>query len=227
MTGMKKLVLSLLVCVSAANVFAAGGKAKGSSAAMQKPKVLVMAPSDNVKSNYYVKEMLAEGTGIDKDSISYVYNNVIGSNLEKLSQKSGVVLLNACDSKDKQINSLARSMRISGSGQDAAADMSAVDKNALHAEMQRLGAKYLLVIGQHYLKYQEQPLKTTFHFVSYSVYDINDKKLGGGSVYFTSFDPQGVAEMAKSSVKSSKKIVSDVERMVEKEQPVLSSAKRD
>ena len=104
MTGMKKLVLSLLVCVSAANVFAAGGKAKGSSAAMQKPKVLVMAPSDNVKSNYYVKEMLAEGTGIDKDSISYVYNNVIGSNLEKLSQKNGVVLLNACDSKDKHEN---------------------------------------------------------------------------------------------------------------------------
>ena len=80
--------------------------------------------------------------------------------------------------------------------------------------MRQLGASYLLVIDQHFLKYQEVPFRTMFHFVNYSVYDSNERKLGQGKSYFTSFEPQSAKDMAKSSQKSSKKMVEDISKMI-------------
>lgn len=49
------------------------------------------------------------------------------------------------------------------------------------------------------------------HYVNYSLYDGNKKKLAQGSNYFTSINPQSEQQMLKTSRKSTAKMLDDVE----------------
>lgn len=201
----------MALMLACANTVFANKKDEASSESAPLPKVLVVAPDNNVNSDYYVPEMLTEGTGIGKDSISYTYNNVIAAALQKAASKEKIVVVNGCS---KLPASIAKGIRLSGDGENATVDLSMVNKGQLGQEMRQLGASYLLVIDQHFLKYQEVPFRTMFHFVNYSVYDSNERKLGQGKSYFTSFEPQSAKDMAKSSQKSSKKMVEDISKMI-------------
>ena len=212
MNDMKKIGLGiLLLWVACCHV--ALGKGTASTEATAMPKVLVIAPMDNVNSDYYVTDMLTEDTGINKDSVSYVYNNVIANVMQQVAAKENMIVLNGCNNS---MSSLLKNVEMSGKGEDAMVDLSKVDKSELQQEMQRLGASYLLVLDQHFLKYQEVPFRTMFHFVNYSIYDANEKKLGDGKSYFTSFEPQSAKDMSKSSLKSTKKMIAEISKLIER-----------
>lgn len=211
---MKKIVFSVVILmITCVNVIMAGGKGTSTAEAVAAPKILVVAPSNNVNSDYYVTDMLTEGTGICEDSVSYTYNNVIAKTLEQFASKENLVILNGCSSVS---SNLLQGAELNGSGEDAMVDMSKVDKKKLQLAMQQLGASYLLVLDQHFLKYQEVPFRTMFHFVNYSLYDMNENKLGTGKSYFTSFEPQSAKDMIKSSMKSTKKMVIEISKILDK-----------
>ncbi len=209
---MKRIVFSISVfLVACVNVALAGGKGSNATETAPMPKILVVAPANNVNSDYYVTDMLTEGTGINRDSVSYVYNNVIANVMQQVANKENIIVLNGCCNAK---SSLLKDIDICGKGEDAMVDMSKVDKAELQQEMQRVGASYLLILDQHFLKYQEQPFRTMFHFINYSFYDANEKKLGDGKSYFTSFNPQNAKDMTKSSLKSTKKIMADISKLI-------------
>lgn len=209
---MKRIVFSISVfLVACVNVALAGGKGSNATETAPMPKILVVAPANNVNSDYYVTDMLTEGTGINRDSVSYVYNNVIANVMQQVANKENIIVLNGCCNAK---SSLLKDIDICGKGEDAMVDMSKVDKAELQQEMQRVGASYLLILDQHFLKYQEQPFRTMFHFINYSFYDANEKKLGNGKSYFTSFNPQSAKDMTKSSLKSTKKIMADISKLI-------------
>lgn len=209
---MKRIVFSISVfLIACVNVALAGGKDTNAAETAAMPKVLVVAPANNVNSDYYVTDMLTEDTGINRDSVSYVYNNVIANVMQQVANKENIIVLNGCGNA---MNSLLKDIDIHGKGEDAMVDMSKVDKSELQHEMQRVGASYLLVLDQHFLKYQEQPFRTMFHFINYSFYDANEKKLGNGKSYFTSFNPQSAKDMTKSSLKSTRKMVAEISKLI-------------
>ncbi len=206
---MKKIVFCVLMTwVAFANGIVARERSNSAPKAASMPKVLVVAPSENVKSDYYVKEMLTEGTGINKDSVCYTYNNVIANVLQQVASKENLVVLNGCGT------TLLNGIKLSGEGENAVADISGVDKQKFSDEMRESGASFLLVLDQHYLKYQELPFRTMFHFVNYTLYDANERKLGQGRSYFTSFEPQSAKDMSKSSLKSSKKMIAEISKII-------------
>ena len=143
-------------------------ESNATSNAVKAHRVLVIGAQDNVKSNYFVTDMLAEDTQINPDSVCYIYNKVIEDNLAQLAQKSK-------------------------------ANFTYVDGNAIQGTYHDI------------LKYQEEPFKTIFHYVNYSLYDGNKKKLAQGSNYFTSINPQSEQQMLKASRKSTAKMLNDVE----------------
>lgn len=180
-------------------------------------RVLVIGLDGNIKSNYYDPEMLSEGTGIVKDSLCSVYNEVIENNLAKAAgkEKSKFHFI-PVQMGEKDWKELTSNVTIKNDDEHSSSDWSKVNSAELRALMKKTPADYLLVLDTHYLKYQEKPFKTVFHFINYSLYNDKKEKLTQGSSYFTSFAPQSEKEMANSSRKSSQKIVSDIVKTINK-----------
>jgi hypothetical protein len=177
-------------------------------------KVLVIRAINNVKSNYYTMDLLAENTDIAEDSVNSIYNRILEMNLEEAG--SG---LHFAGIDVHQMNSLLwkpimQDIRLEGDGENMRADLSRVDKNALSEAMRREGARYLLVIDAQYLRYSETPMPMMYHFVNYSLYDNNEKQLCSGQNYFSAYEPQSTKELAKSSKKAMKKIASKINETI-------------
>ena len=102
-------------------------------------------------------------------------------------------------------------IKTTGEGENQSSDLTFVNATQLRGMLDQAGADYLLLLDNHYLKYQEEPFKTIFHYVNYSLYDGNKKKLAQGSNYFTSINPQSEQQMLKASRKSTAKMLNDVE----------------
>ena len=65
--------------------------------------------------------------------------------------------------------------RLTGRARIAIPDLSAVPTEELQKVLDNADADYLLVLNQHYLKWQDQPLRTLFHIVSYTLFDKDEK----------------------------------------------------
>lgn len=179
-------------------------------------KVLVVGMDDNIVSNYFSRDMLVEGTGINEDSVSYVYNKIIENSLAATAKKTKSPFRFVESAGEQETwDTLSKNVRIEGEEDKSTADLSTVDKQQLKKMLDQAGAAYLLVLDAHYLKYQETPFKTLFHYINYSLYDSNKNKLAQGSNYFTSINPQNEAQMMKSSSKSSEKIIDMIAKAVD------------
>ena len=75
---------------------------------------------------------------------------------------------------------------------------------------------YVLFLNQHYLKWQEKPLRTLFHITSYSLFDKNQQEVTRGNHYFTSMNLESKDKLSKDSRKSSSKIVSTIVKNLSK-----------
>lgn len=206
------LVLALL---ASSHMMAAIPEMEGNAtnnSSLKAHRILVIGAEDNVKSNYFVTDMLAEDTQIAPDSVCYIYNKVIEDNLSLLAQKSKASYA-FVDAKNIQgsCQDILEDIKTTGEGEAQASDLSFVNATQLRGILDQAGADYLLLLDTHYLKYQEVPFKTIFHYVNYSLYDGNKKKLAQGSNYFTSINPQTEQQMLKSSRKSTAKMLDDVE----------------
>lgn len=170
-------------------------------------KVIVVGLNDNVRSNYFNHALLAEDTGIAEDSICYVYNKVIEQNLRRLGGGISFECWTANQLNGQLWRPLISSMAVQGEGPNVTSDLSHIDKSMLKAAMQQEGARYLLVIDAHYLDYREKPMPMLYHYVNYSCYDSDERKVATGQSYFPAYEPQGEKEMTRSSMKLTRKIV--------------------
>ena len=177
-------------------------------------RVLVIRALDNVKSNYYDDYLLAENTDIAQDSVNQVYNGVVEHNLQKAG--TGLHFVNMDDHalNSSQWQPILDNIVLKGEGENLRADLSAVSRTDLKKAMQDAGAQYLLVIDAQYLRYSEKPMPMMYHFVNYSLYDSNEKKLTSGQNYFSAYQPQRKAELEKASMKPVRKIAEQVSKAI-------------
>ena len=97
--------------------------------------------------------------------------------------------------------------------------VSEVDRGVYHAMnkgVQAAHGDYVLFLNKHYLKWQDTPLRTLFHFVSYSLYDRNLHEVTKGNNYFTCMNLEKEAKLSKASRKSSSKIASEIIKSIDK-----------
>lgn len=216
MKKMKKRGMTLLTMLFAmVNVMTAGNPETTESLdanSVKQHRVLVVSVKDNVKSNYFDKDILSEDSKIAADSICYIYNKVIGENISAVAkkEKSAYMFVDGNTIKD-DCNNFIQQVNLTGEEDKLASDLASVNDEQLKSLLDKAGAAYLLVLDAHYLRYQELPFKTIFHYVNYSLYDANKNRLAQGSNYFTSINPQNEMQMLKSSRKSTAKIVDMVE----------------
>lgn len=171
-------------------------------------RILVVGLPDNVESNYFPVSMIAEETGIPADSVDYAYNQAVAENiiLSNKDKRFCFLPLKGCQEKENWMNSI----ELKGDEEAKYADLSKVDETVYRQWMAAAGADYVLLLNQHYLKWQEKPLRTLFHITSYSLYDKNHREVTRGNHYFTSMELDNRAQLEKDSRKSSMRIAQNV-----------------
>lgn len=174
----------------------------------QTSHILIIGLDENVKSNYYYNGMIAEETGIEADSINLEFNRIISENIATSNKDKDCKFVSA---GPEQINDqFLQSIKVNGESEDCYSDITSVSSAEWQKTLDKVNADYMLILNQHYLKWQEVPLRTLFHIVSYTVFDKDKKEVCRGNQYFTSMHLEKPEILRKISLKSTSKIASNV-----------------
>lgn len=171
-------------------------------------QILIVGLHDNVKSNYFYNGMIAEETGMKADSIDQTYNNIIAENIASAIKNSDCKFIPA--QANQVSGQVLNEIKVNGESEDCYSDLSGVSTDELQKVLDKADADYLLVLNQHYLKWQDQPLRTLFHIVSYTLFDKDKKEICRGNNFFTCMNLEKPDKLKKSSKKSSSKIASSI-----------------
>lgn len=209
MKNSKLLIFLSALCLS--SVLKVGAEEKPTKKA--EVKVLILGLSDNVKSNYYYEASIAEATGINEDSIVTEFNRIIAGNIEDALPKSTCKFLAA--SKSGAADSILSKIECIGEAEQANSNLTALPATIYQGMLDKADAKYMLVLNQHYLKRQDQPMRTVFHIVSYTLYDEDRKEVFKGNQFFTSIKLESADKIKVLSRKTAAKIAFSVAKVLE------------
>ena len=172
-------------------------------------KVLVIGLPNNVNSNYFPNSMITEETGIPTDSIDYTYNQIIAKNIITSNKDKRYQFIPF--EKVSEIGDWVSEIKLQGDEEEEKyVDLSQIDDSSYERLLEKTDTDYILFLNQHYLKWQEKPLRTLFHITSYSLYDKDQKEVARGNNYFTSMNLESKDKLSKDSRKSSSKIASSI-----------------
>jgi len=206
---MKKLFLCrlmLLATLSCVFVIASQATEKGNNNLSVK-HVLMLGLSDNVKSNFY-KGRITEETGIEMNMIDKEYNAIIMENI--MASSNGVYKFIPASAEETPVHRWTSLIKTNGEGDECYSDISLVPSDEYRNTLDMAEAEYLLVLNQHYLKWQERPMRTLFHVVSYTLFDKDKNEVYRGNSYFTSMNLEPPDKLRKTSSKTSSRIASTI-----------------
>lgn len=206
-----RLLNLLFLCGLCVNTSLAEKLSEGDG--VQPKQVLIVGLKDNVRSNYFYKGMIAEETGMQADSVDFIYNHIIAENIAGNTKNKAYKFVLANENSIPA--DFFEEVKINENEEECASDLSSVPLDEMRKIMNDADADYLLVLNQHYLKWQDQPLRTLFHIVSYSLFDKDKKEIITGNNFFTCMNLEEPNKMRKMSKKSSVKIASNVIKALE------------
>jgi hypothetical protein len=175
-------------------------------------QILIMGVRDNVKSNFYDEDVIAQETGIKIDSIDNKFNSIIANNIAGAMPNSSCKFITHSDGTLPA--EMTDKIEVEGDGENCISHLNKLPATELKKTLVEAKADYLLVLNQHYLKRQEKPMRTVFHIVSYTLYDENKKEVMTGHQYFTSMKLESSDKMKQMSRKSTSKIASSVAKVL-------------
>lgn len=208
-----QVIMMLLFALSVSVTASAKDTKKEEGSDYHAKQILIVGLHDNVKSNYFYNGMIAEETGMQADQIDREYNSIIAENIAAAAKKGNCKFIPATETLAN--GQVLNEIKVNGESEDSNSDLSAVPTEELQKVLNNAGADYLLVLNQHYLKWQEQPLRTLFHIVSYTLYDKDKKEIYRGNNYFTSMNLENSDKVRKISRKSTSKIASSIIKTLE------------
>lgn len=211
-TFFKSIILGLFVVAFISSAYA-GNTVKESKENNSAVNVLIVG-LDNVGSNYFPESIITEETGIPQDSIGDTYNRIITRNIIQSNKNKEFKFISSQNLKG--VENLIDKVKLNGKDEDTYVDLSQIKTEDYNKLLTEAHADYILFLNKHYLKWQEQPFHTLFHFVSYSLYDKNCKEVTKGNNYFTCMNLEKADKLGKASWKSSSKIATTVIKSIEK-----------
>ncbi len=166
---------------------------------------VILPLNDNVKSNYFGKATIEEESGIPAQEIDSIYNNII---INMISNQFSSNIIRTDNSS--LIDSLVNEIEITGEDENVFSNLNKISIERYKSFMSSYNADYVIIINRHYLKWQDTPLRTLFHIISYSVFDSSKTEISRGSQFFTSMDLLDEQQLKKKCKKTTGKIASNV-----------------
>jgi len=203
---LRKLILMTTLSCLFVTILQAGGKENSS---IPEKQVLMFGLADNVKSNYFPKVMITEETGIRADMIDKEYNAIIMENIMASANGACNFIPTSADTH-AHLHKWCGLIKVNGDGDESYSDVSSVPIDEYRNALDMEGAEYLLVLNQHYLKWQDKPMRTLFHIVSYTLFDKDKNEVYRGNGYFTCMNLEHPDKLRKISGKTSSRIASTI-----------------
>ena len=114
---------------------------------VQPKQVLIVGLKDNVRSNYFYKGMIAEETGMQADSVDFIYNQIIAENIAGNTKSKAYKFVLA--NEDSIPADFFEEVKINENEEECASDLSSVPLDEMRKIMNDADADYLLVLNQH------------------------------------------------------------------------------
>ena len=212
MRQMKKVFLRRLVLLTTLSCFFVTAlqakEREKESENLPRKHVLMLGLNDNVKSNYFSKLTITEETGVKDGMIDREYNAIIMENI--MASANSSCIFTPVSAEEASVNKWMGLIKVNGEGDECYSDVSLVPNDEYRNVLDVAGAEYLLVLNQHYLKWQDKPMITLFHIVSYTLFDKEKNEVYRGNSYFTSMNIEKSDKLRKISGKTSSRIASSV-----------------
>ena len=199
-----RLIMTAVLSCTLATMLQAKEKGNGN---VPEKSVLIMGLTDNVKSNYFSKITITEEMGVKENMVDREYNAVIMENIAA-SANGAYKFIPACD--EASVPEWVSKIRVEGEADKCYSDVSMVPSDEYRNALDMAGAEYLLVLNRHYLHWQEKPMLTLFHIVSYTLFDKDQKEVYRGKDHFTSMNLETPDKLRKISGKTSSRIASNI-----------------
>ncbi len=200
------VLISLLLFVHVPEV-SWGIKDQTDNPTQQPTQVLIVGLHHNVKSNYYYDDMIAKETGMQADSIDHHYNRIIAANIVSATPNGAYRFITATEQTCLKVT---EKIAVHGEGESCNSDLNKVSQEEFQQLLNNTHAEYLLVLNQHYLKWQEKPMRTLFHIISYTLYNKDRKQVYTGNQFFTAMKLEPAERVTQISRKSSSKIATSI-----------------
>ncbi len=181
----------------------------------QQAQVLIVGLDKNVKSNYSYDDLIAEQTGIKTDSIDHRYNAIIAANIVAAGANGSCRFSFGNQEPEVHCERIIPKIRVAGEAEQCVSSLGDITTEELQQTLNEAHADYLLVLNQHYLKWQEEPMRTVFHMISYTLFDKDRKAVTSGSQYFTSMNLEAPEKVTQLSRKTTSKIVAAIARSLD------------
>lgn len=207
---MKNILLSCALLAMGATTGSLPASAKVNTTSEAPVTVLVVGLDNNVSSNLYPKSEIASACNVPADSVSRAYNDILTSSLSEAGRGKGCRFVAAPQSAAPLLDDI----HLTGDDEERYADISRLTPARYEAMLREAGADYLLVLGQHYLKCQERPMRTVFHITSCSLFDGAGREMTHASGYFTSVELESLPELSRDSRRSATRIATLVAKKV-------------
>ncbi|MBN1117225.1 MAG: hypothetical protein JXA77_08480 [Bacteroidales bacterium] len=170
---------------------------------------VVIGFHDNLNSNYYPKNMIAEKMGLGTEILDTLVNNLF---LKEISSVKSSRFRFVCPSKDKEYMNLLGQIQYTGADDEKYTDISGVNNASLNLLLNKYNSEYIICFSQYYFKKQEKPFPTMFHIINYTIYNQQKKELIKGKVYTNTFDLVNLDEFESLLKKNAKKYISSIEK---------------
>ncbi|MCC8173589.1 MAG: hypothetical protein LIO65_04140 [Odoribacter sp.] len=197
----------MILCVS----YAMAGKNANMKESSAKKVLVVGFEKDNIASNYYYDQIIAEKTNVPLDSIEYYFNQVIIDPLTSCAGKSNLQFIPCYN--PQQLQGLTEKIQYAGEEENLRSDLSTLNEEDFEKLLSEFNADYLLVISQYYMKKELQPFPYLFHIVNFEVYDKNKDKKYEGRSYFNSSDLMPLEQYDKQYQKLAGKMMAQISKV--------------
>jgi hypothetical protein len=204
---MKKIRVYILCIISIVGVYtskANNGKEKEAIDNTQRIAFLGI-DNENLHSNYFSDETIAEKMNVPEDSINETFNRHFFEILNNACIKNSKInMVYCCFEEGKRI---LESVKYDNKGDEMESDISGISQGHWNHFFEKTSTAYLMLVDQYYIKKEGYPYHNISHIIAYSLYDKNKKIVFRGRHQFSSLDMDDFSHYAKQFSKIANKLL--------------------
>lgn len=174
--------------------------------------ILVVGFAGNINSNFLPEQMVAERFEVCTQTIDSVLHEKLLQGFGNLSPNPNLkFIFPECIEEASRIRNV---FTFNGDGENMYPVLSETNEVEFKAVMDQYNADYIMVFGQYYLKWRDEPFQTFFHILNYSLINRNLKEMNRGNEFFTTFNSFNAQDVEKQLSKLIRRSAATVRRTI-------------
>lgn len=174
--------------------------------------ILVVGFAGNINSNFLSEQMVAERFEVCPQTIDSVLHEKLLQGFGNLSQNPNLKFI--FPESIEEASRIRNVFTFNGDSENMYPELSETNEMEFRAVMDQYNADYIMVFGQYYLKWREEPFQTFFHILNYSLINRNLQEMNRGNEFFTTFVDFRARDVEKQLSKLIQRSAANVRRTI-------------